>query len=132
MMNQQQVNAYSQYRNTAIFTANPERLLLMLYDGLVQFLRQARQAVEQKDIAGANSNLIKSQNIINELMNTLNMDYDISADLYQLYDYLNRRLIEANVKKDTGIIDEVLGLVADLRTTWAEANHQVPAQTVAG
>ncbi len=123
-MNANRMNPYNQYRMTSVQTANPEKLLLMLYDGLVVCLKQAKQAIEERKMDQAHTSLIKSQDIITELMNTLNMDYDISENLYKLYDYQRQQLIEANNKKDAEIIEQVLNFVSDLRQTWAQAVEQ--------
>ena len=123
-MNANRMNPYNQYRMTSVQTANPEKLLLMLYDGLVVCLKQAKQAVEEKKMDQAHTSLIQGQDIITELMNTLNMDYDISEGLYKLYDYQRQQLIEANIKKDAEIIDQVLTFTSDLRQTWAQAVEQ--------
>ncbi|HBG22169.1 MAG: flagellar export chaperone FliS [Syntrophaceticus sp.] len=123
-MNANRMNPYNQYRMTSVQTANPEKLLLMLYDGLVVCLKQAKQAVEEKKMDQAHTSLIQGQDIITELMNTLNMDYDISEGLYKLYDYQRQQLIEANIKKDAEIIDQVLTFTSDLRQTWAQAVDQ--------
>mgnify|MGYP000890506612 FL=1 len=123
-MNANRMNPYNQYRMTSVQTANPEKLLLMLYDGLVVCLKQAKQAVEEKKMDQAHTSLIQGQDIITELMNTLNMDYDISENLYKLYDYQRQQLIEANIKKDAEIIDQVLTFTSDLRQTWAQAVDQ--------
>ena len=116
------VNAYSQYRQTAVQTSSPEKLLLMLYDGAIRFLGQAIKAIEEKDVAGRNTNLLKAQDIIREFMCTLNMDYEISKNLLGLYDFFLQRLIEANVKNDKEIIQEVQGWLIELRDTWTEAS----------
>ncbi len=118
-------NAYDQYRKIAVLTARPEKLLLMLYDGLVIDLIKAKQAIGQHDPATAHTYLIKGQDILTELIRTLNMKYEISTNLYQLYDYLRQRLIRANVKKDAALIEEVLKIVTGLRATWADAAEQV-------
>ncbi len=118
------VNAYNQYRTTAVQTARPGKLLLMLYDGLILSLKQARQCIEQGILSEAHHHLIKAQEIITELMCTLNMDYEISANLYQLYDYFKRRLIQANIRKDARVIDEVLSFVTELRDTWESVIRQ--------
>jgi flagellar protein FliS len=123
-------NACSQYRKVAIATASREKLLLMLYDGLVANLHKARQAIERKDPAAAHTFLVKGQNIIAELMRTLKMEYEISAVLYRLYGYLRQRLILANIRKDPAIVDEVLGIVTKLRGAWAAAAEQVLAGDV--
>ena len=111
----------------AVTTARPEKLLLMLYDGLVINLIKAKQAIERHDPATAHTYLMKGQDIITQLMATLKMDYEISANLYRLYDYLRRRLIAANVRKDAAIIEEILGIATGLRASWAAAAEQVQA-----
>lgn len=115
------MNPYQQYRQQQVATAPQDKLLLMLYDGAIRFCHQAKRAVQNKDAEAAHANLVKAQNIILELMDTLNMDFQVAHDLYSLYDYFYRQLIEANMKKDTTIIDEVLVFISDLRKTWAEA-----------
>jgi flagellar protein FliS len=120
-------NAYNKYRQIAVTTASPEKLLLMLYDGLVIDLKQGKQAIERRDPATAHTYLMKGQNIVTQLMSTLKMDYEISANLYRLYDYMRRRLIAANVKKDAAIVEEILGMATGLRASWAAASEQVQA-----
>lgn len=109
------------YLEQRIMTARPEELTLMLYDGILKFLGQARLFIEQKDIERAHTSIKRAQDIIDELMITLNMDYEISYNLRSLYVYMNTRLAEANIKKDQRIIDEVAELATDLRDTWKEA-----------
>lgn len=113
--------AIKQYENDSVFTATPEELTLMLYNGAVKFIKQAKMAMEENLLDKSNENSQKAQNIIKELMITLNMKYEISHNLMSLYDYMLRRLIEANMKKDISIFSEVQGFVEELRDTWAEA-----------
>jgi flagellar protein FliS len=120
-------NAYNQYRQVAVTTARPEKLLLMLYDGLVTSLKKAKLAIEQHDPATAHAYLMKGQDIITELMSTLKMNYEISANLYRLYDYMRRRLITANIRKDAAIVVEILGMATGLRASWAIAAEKVQA-----
>ncbi len=115
------MNAYQQYRNSAVETASPGALLLMLYDAAIQSLEGARSAIEAKDMAQAHRHLTKAQDIVLELMSTLNMDYEISKSLWSLYDYLYRQLVQANVKKSVELIDEVNSFMCELRETWREA-----------
>ncbi len=124
-MSAQLSDAYNQYRRVAVSTARGEKLLLMLYDGLILDLKQAKQAIGQKDPATAHTYLMKSQEIILELMRTLRMEYEISAKLFSLYDYLRRRLAMANTRKDAAVIEEVLKIVTGLRAAWAAAAEQV-------
>lgn len=115
------VNAYEQYKENSIYTASPEELTLMLYNGLVKFLMQAQMALNEKTIDKANNCIIKAENIISEFRCTLDMKYEIAHDLDTLYEYMNRRLVEANLKKDNSIIEEVLGYARELRNTWEQA-----------
>lgn len=113
--------AYNQYKENSVFTANPEDLTLMLYNGLVKFIMQAQAAIDEKDIEKANTSIIRAQDIVIEFQSTLDMKYEISQSLALIYDYMNRRLVEANIKKDKGILEEVLGLAKELRDTWSNA-----------
>lgn len=117
------VNPYQQYKNTQIETASQERLVLMLYEGAIRFTNLAKNGLEDNNYEDVNNYLVRTQDIINELMNTLNMEAggEIAQNLYSLYDYMNRRLIEANIKKAKEPMDEVLGFLQELRDTWAEA-----------
>ena len=72
------------------------------------------------NVQDKNTNLIKAQNIIHEFMVTLNMDIKVSEELMVMYDYIHRRLVEANVKSDETILEEVEGLVTELRDTWKQ------------
>lgn len=114
------LNPYQQYQEQSIKTASPGELTLMLYNGCIKFINQAKQFIEQKDIEKANNTIIRAQDIIQELLVTLNMDYEISKNLAALYDFMYRRLIDANISKDVEALDEVLDLVTELRDTWKE------------
>lgn len=122
-------NAYDQYKENSIYTASPEELTFMLYNGLVKFLMQAQMAINEKNIEKTNNCIIKAQNIINEFRCTLDMKYDISKQLDALYEYMNKRLLDANIKKDVEIIEEVLGFARELRYTWEQAMKMAKIQT---
>ncbi|WML46068.1 flagellar export chaperone FliS [Neobacillus sp. PS3-40] len=113
-------NPYQSYQQNSVNTASPGELTLMLYNGCLKFIRLAKSAIVEKNIEVKNTNLLKAQKIIQELMVTLNLDQPISKDLLSLYDYLNRRLIEANIKNDVSILDEVEEFIADFRDTWKQ------------
>ncbi|HYE08649.1 MAG TPA: flagellar export chaperone FliS [Patescibacteria group bacterium] len=123
-------NAYKQYQQNSINTATPQELTLMLYNGLVKFLKLAELGIEEKNIEKANNNIIRSQDIITEFMCTLDMQYEVSKGLSALYEYMNRRLIEANIKKDKAIVEEIIGYAEELRDTWAQAMKLVKQQVV--
>lgn len=113
--------AYEQYRQNSIFTSSPQELTSMLYNGLVRFIMRAKASLEQKDIPQTNEAIKRAQDIIIEFQNTLDKKYDVSKNLELVYDYMLRRLIEANISKDIEILDEVLGFAKELRNTWEEA-----------
>ena len=92
----------------------------MLYNGCIKFIKLAKKAITDKNVEEKNTNLIKAQNIIHEFMVTLNMDVKVSSELMVMYDYINRRLVEANVSSDLAILEEVEGLVTELRDTWKQ------------
>jgi len=119
------LNPYQQYKENAILTASPEELVLMLYNGIIRFIDEAKTALQKKDYVETNAKIQRAQDIITELMLTLDMNYDISKNLYNLYDYMLRRLIDANVKKDIEILDEVRGFAVELRDTWSLALQKV-------
>ncbi len=124
-------NGYARiYQTQAILTASPGQLVLMLYDGALRFLAQARVALEGdkndwRRYQVTNRNLQKAQNIIAELKGTLNHEAGgaVAANLDQLYDYHLRRLFEANIKKDVALVIEVEGLLRELRDAWAQMLH---------
>lgn len=113
-------NPYQTYSNNAVTTASPGELTLMLYNGCLKFINQAKQAISGQNIEVKNTSIQKAQAIVQELMVTLNMDMTVSENLLSLYDYLNRRLIEANIKNDIAILEEVEGFVTEFRDTWKE------------
>ena len=115
-----QTNAFNAYKQNSVTTASPGELTLMLYNGCLKFLNKAKTAIQEKNIQEKNNNLQKSQAIIAELMSTLNMDIEISKQMLPLYQYMNQRLVEANIQNDITIIEEVEGLVTEFRDTWKE------------
>lgn len=112
---------YNYYKDNLVYTAKPEDLTLMLYNGAIKFIMQSQNSINKKEVEKSNYYNIRAQDIIIELMETLDRSYEISKSLYMLYEYIKRRLIEANIKKDVEILDEVLGLAKDLRNTWLKA-----------
>jgi flagellar secretion chaperone FliS len=122
-MNMYGANALNAYQKNGVNTASKERLLIMLYDGLVKFIRQGIAGIDEKDIQKTNKNFTKAQSIILEFMGTLNMEIggEMAKSLMALYDYMHRRLVEANIKKDMKIAKEVLGFAEELKETFEEA-----------
>lgn len=126
-------NGYNQYKQNSIKTSTPEELTLMLYNGLIKFIMQAQSALDAKNTENTNNSIIRAQDIVREFQSTLDRNFEVSQSLDLLYDYMYRRLMEANIHKDKAVLDEVLGLAKELRDTWAQAmklaKHPVqPAQ----
>ena len=112
--------AYSQYNNSKILTASPAELTLMLYDGAIKFCNIAIVAVEQKDIEKAHVNITKTERIVDYFRQTLDMSYPVAEDFERVYSYLGRRLVEANIKKEKDILEEVNQHLRSMRDTWKE------------
>ena len=119
-------NAYAQYRNNKVMGASGPELTLMLYDGAIKFLNIADFAFERKDIQKAHDNIVKTEKIIDYLRNTLDMKYPVAQDFENMYSYISRRLVEANITKDREIVGEINGHMHAIRDNWVEvmkANH---------
>ena len=113
-------NAYATYQNSKIMTATPAELTLMLYEGAIKFCNIAIMGIEENDIEKAHNNIIKVERIIHEFLNTLDHKYPVAKDFENVYNYLIRRLHEANIKKDAEILQEVLKHLRTMRDTWKE------------
>lgn len=110
-----------QYLEQKIMTAKPEELTMMLYDGMVKFLKQGILYNDQKNVQKTHNAILRTQAIINELNITLKEEYEVSTQLRQMYAYMNGRLVDANLEKETAILEEVLGFAEELRDTWKKA-----------
>ncbi|MCT4792620.1 MULTISPECIES: flagellar export chaperone FliS [Exiguobacterium] len=115
------MNPYATYQTNSVTTALPQDLTLMLYEGLIKFTMLAKRNIESGLIQEKNTNIQKAQAIVMELQLTLNQSIALSKDLNNLYDYMQGRLIDANVKNDVVAIDEVIGFAEEFRETWKEA-----------
>ncbi|WP_262009836.1 flagellar export chaperone FliS [Bacillus licheniformis] len=114
-------NPYAAYQQNSINMATPGELTLMLFDGCLKFMKLAKQAIEQEDMETKNTNLVKAQNIIQELNITLDRKVELAASMGAMYEYIHRRLIEANINNDKDIVAEVEEYVKDLRDAWKQA-----------
>ena len=111
---------YAAYANNKVMTASPAELTLMLYEGAIKFANIAIEAIEAKDIQKAHDNIMKVERIIEEFQSTLNHKYPVAKDFDVVYDYIYRRLVEANMKKDKDILVEALKHIKTMRDTWRE------------
>lgn len=114
--------AQKQYSNTQISTADRLRLVVMLYEGAISFLRQAMTKMERKDIAGKGILIGKAQDIISELDHALNFSGggEIATNLHKLYGFINRSLIKINMKWDPKSIERVIQILSRLKDAWNE------------
>ena len=120
------MNPYAKtYQSQQVETASQEQILIMLYDGAIRFLNTAKASWtdETKDIEKYHNYVVKAQRIVFELMTSLDMEIggEIAQNLFRLYEYLHYQLIQADIKKDVTILDEVLTHLKLLRDTWVEA-----------
>lgn len=113
-------NPTAAYGNAKINTATPAELTLMLYEGAIKFCNLAKMAMEKKDYEKANLNIQKARKIIVELQTTLNFDYPVAKDFDIIYTFIFDRMIDANIKKDPVVVDEVLVQLRELRDVWKQ------------
>lgn len=114
-------NPYSQYKQNSIMTATPQELCLMLYKGAMKFIKQSIIYMENGDIEKSHNSNIRAQDIFVEFMSTVDRSYGIGENLFNLYEYMNYRLQEANIQKDEEMLGEVYEMTKELSETWEEA-----------
>lgn len=115
---------YNAYAKNKIMTASPAELTLMLYEGAIKFCNIAIVAIEENNVEKAHNNITKVENIISEFLATLDRKYEVAKDFENVYNYLMDRLVEANMKKDKEILEEVLTHLRTMRDTWKEVMEQ--------
>lgn len=115
-----QNKGYAAYANSRVQTASPAELTLMLYEAAIKFCNIAQMAIEKNDIEKAHNNIRKVEAIIEEFQATLDHKYPVAKDFDEVYSYIMRRLIQANIQKDTAILDEVLEHLRTMRDAWKD------------
>lgn len=113
-------NPYATYQHNSVNTSTPGELTLMLYNGCLKFIHQAKSALENNNIQEMNLSSQKAQAIITELMVTLDTSYPVSQNMLALYEFINNRLIDGNIKKDVKMFDEASVIITDFRDTWKQ------------
>ncbi len=111
---------YAAYATNKVMTASPAELILMLYDGAIKFCNLAISAIEEGELEKAHQNIVKTRHIVEELQSSLNHKYPVAKEFEKVYTYLHQRLVEANMKKDKEILEEVLKHLRTMRDTWKE------------
>lgn len=109
------------YQDNAVSTASGPQLTLMLYNGCIKFINQGIKALNENDFERKNTNIQKAQDIIQELMLTLNREVDMSNQLLPLYEFIHYQLQQGNIKNDEEPLKEALQFVTEFRDTWKEA-----------
>lgn len=129
------MNQYSPYvktyKNQRVETASPEAILIMLYEGAIRFLNVAKKAHQDKDMVTYHNQIIKAQQIVFELMTALDLKIggEIAQNLYALYEYLHYQLIQADMKRDLKLLEEVLTHLRELKSTWEQAIQSTKKET---
>jgi len=115
-------NGIQSYRKTNVITSDPGRLIIMCYEGAIDSLKLAKEKIKEKDYEKKAKAIIKAQDIIEELMSSLNFEKggEIADNLESLYNYMLRRILQGDLNKDVGAIDEVIGIFSDLLSAWQE------------
>lgn len=121
------------YFQTGVTTTGQGDILLMLYDGAIKFMNQAKERLDANDMAGKGNNITKALQILDELSGTLDMEKggELSENLRNLYIFCTNRLVMANIKKSTEMIDEVIKIITGLRAAFAAIVDLPEAQEAA-
>src|SRR5262245_47469769 len=116
------VQPYHQYQRTQAETASPGELVVMLYKGAIKFLGSARQNLDVGDLEATNRQLLRAQEIILELMISVDVGVGpVARNLFDLYEFMHRHLVQANIRKDERLIEEVEALLRELTPAWEQA-----------
>lgn len=124
-MNRGGYKQHNQYNQVQIKTANKGKLIVMLYQGAIRFMNQALLLLEKKDMEGKGNALIRAQDVILELLYSLDpglldQGEELALNLQRLYLYSYRRLVHANVHMDTEAVEEVIKLMQNLLQAWEQ------------
>jgi flagellar protein FliS len=115
------------YQQNAITTASPGALTMMLYKGAVRFINAAIQELNQGNVQEAHKFNLRAQEIVNELIVTLNMDIPVSKDFLKMYDYIHYRLVQANIHKDVAMLEEARTYIQEFAEIWEEVLKRAKA-----
>ena len=119
------MNGFNLYQDTAVTTQNRGRLIVMLYDGAIRFLRQAIRDMEQEDYAAKGRNIARAQDILFELNTVLDMEKggEIAQNLRALYNFMQKHLNQANLRKDPRMLQDVVAMLEELNESWRNVSR---------
>jgi flagellar protein FliS len=120
------------YRRQDVLTAGPVDLIVMLYDALKKNIILGKRGIMKNDVPVAHKHLMKAQMIVTELINSLDMNYEISAELLDLYDFALNSLTEANMHKNIEPLDPIIEMVDSIRDAWKEVSTMSRGQIQLG
>jgi len=114
--------AAKSYREEQVSGLSQKELILMLYDGAIKFASEAKHAIESNDYVRSYNLIVRARDIVTELLRILNMEKggDVAKNLRRLYVYMVGRLIEVNFTKEVRLLDNVIDILQNLRSAWAE------------
>jgi flagellar secretion chaperone FliS len=123
----------TEYLKTQVMTASPETLQLMLWDGAIRFAEQGKEAILKKEIEASYNALLRSQKIVMEMSSSLrrDVDPDLCTKLAALYNFIYRRLVDANLKKDPHLVDDAVQIMRHQRETWSMVVEQLAEKRAA-
>jgi len=121
------VNGYGKYKKASIESASKEKILLMLYEGAIRFIKQAKEAIDTKDVASRGENIVKAYDIVMELASSLdhNVGGAMTANLEQLYIYVMEELTRANITGQAKHLDNALKILNILYDGWTKAIESI-------
>ncbi|ARU42275.1 flagellar export chaperone FliS [Armatimonadetes bacterium Uphvl-Ar1] len=119
-------NSVQQYRKAAVNSASPLQLVIMLYDGAIRFMNQAKDAMEKRELERQNEACKRAQDIISELMSCLDLKQggEIAQNLFALYTFTFDRIVQANIEDNPLLLDQSIQVLSELRESWATLEQQ--------
>ena len=120
-------NAYQKYKKTSVQSASKEKLLLMMYEGAIKYMKRAVVAIEKNNLAEKGINIGHAYDIVMELNNTLDhtIGGEVAANLEQLYMFVTDQLIQANINNDKVKLEDAIRIMTTLLDGWSQAVEQV-------
>lgn len=118
-------NVHDRYKQDNVMTASPIDLVIMLYDGCIKNLKLAKLHLEGESVSDFQTCIEKAEEILLELIRSLNLDIDMSQDLLDLYQFMVNELVKASFTQETEHIDPVINMMSDLRESWVGVKKQM-------
>ena len=130
-------NGYDTYQRVQAETSSPGQLIALLYDAMLRSLDRARHGLEERDLEAAHGPLLRAQDIVLELISSLNTDDKddagaLASQLAPLYEYMYRRLLDASLQKDAAPVHEVSRLITPMRHAWQQALESLAREAAVG